>query len=299
MKQIIKPMLAVEVNFDKLRYPVYSQPKLDGIRVIIKDGVVYSRSLKAIPNKHVQSLFGHLHGADGELIVGDVTAHDVFQKTTSGVMSKDGEPNVTLYAFDVWNQTDKTYESRYNTLLEVIYQQPQVYDVPYSTIRTQKELLVYADTQISTGYEGIMLRNPYAPYKYGRATNNTQELLKYKLFEDSEFKCIGVEELMHNENELKLDELGYAERSSCKDGLKPSGMLGALILMWKDNEKLTVSTFKVGTGFTEQQRKDIFAEKDSANSIIGKFVKVKYQSSGMKDKPRFPSFVGVRSREDM
>ena len=80
MKQVIKPMLAVEVDFNKLRYPVYAQPKLDGIRVIIKDGVVYSRSLKPIPNKHVQSLFGHLHGADGELIVGDVTAQDVFQK---------------------------------------------------------------------------------------------------------------------------------------------------------------------------------------------------------------------------
>ena len=294
MKQVIKPMLATEVDFNKLRYPVYTQPKLDGIRVIIKDGVVYSRSLKAIPNKHVQALFRHLQGVDGELIVGNPTAHDVFQKTTSGVMSKEGEPDVTLYAFDMWNQTGKTYESRYNTLLEVIYQQPQVHDVRYNTVNTHKELLAYADTQISAGYEGIMLRNPYASYKYGRATNNTQELLKYKLFEDSEFECVGVEELMHNENELKTDELGYAERSSCKDGLKPSGMLGALILKWKDNE-----TFKVGTGFTEQQRKDIFAEKDSDNSIIGKLIKVKYQASGMKDKPRFPSFVGVRSIEDM
>ena len=186
-----------------------------------------------------------MDGVDGELIVGNPTAHDVFQKTTSGVMSKYGEPDVTLYAFDMWNQTGKTYESRYNTLLEVIYQQPQVHDVRYNTINTHKELLAYADTQISAGYEGIMLRNPSTTYKYGRATNNTQELLKYKLFEDSEFECVGIEELMHNENELKLDELGYAERSSCKEGLKPSGMLGALILKWKDNE-----TFKVGTGFT-------------------------------------------------
>ena len=208
------------------------KPKLDGIRVIVKDGVVYSRSLKAIPNKHVQTLFRHLNGLDGELIVGNPTAHDVFQKTTSGVMSKEGEPDVTLYAFDMWNQTGKTYESRYNILLEVIYQQPHVYDVPYSTINTHKELLAYADIQISAGYEGIMLRNPNTTYKYGRATNNTQELLKYKLFEDSEFECVGIEELMHNENELKTDELGYAERSSCKDGLKPSGMLGALILKW-------------------------------------------------------------------
>ena len=86
-KSIVKPMLAVEVDFNKLRYPVYTQPKLDGIRVVFKDGVVYSRSLKAIPNKHVQALFRHLQGVDGELIVGNPTAHDVFQKTTSGVIS--------------------------------------------------------------------------------------------------------------------------------------------------------------------------------------------------------------------
>lgn len=294
MKQFVKPMLAVEVDFNKLRYPVYSQPKLDGIRVIIKDGVVYSRSLKSIPNKHVQSLFGHMHGVDGELIVGNPTDHDVFQKTTSGVMSKDGEPDVTLYAFDLWSNPSALYEFRYQHLSLVCCEESDVELVPYECIHTHKELLVYANTQIQAGYEGIMLRNPNTAYKYGRATNNTQELLKYKLFEDSEFECVGVEELMHNENELKLDELGYAERSSCKDGLKPSGMLGALILKWKDNE-----TFKTGTGFTEQQRKDIFAEKDSDNSIIGKLIKVKYQASGMKDKPRFPSFVGVRSREDM
>ena len=56
-------------------------------------------------HKHVQALFRHLQGVDGELIVGNPTAHDVFQKTTSGVMSKEGEPDVTLYAFDMWNQT--------------------------------------------------------------------------------------------------------------------------------------------------------------------------------------------------
>ena len=90
----------------------------------------------------------------------------------------------------MWNQTGKTYESRYNILLEVIYQQPQVYDVRYNTINTHKELLAYADIQISAGYEGIMLRNPNTTYKYGRATNNTQELLKYKLFEDSELNVL-------------------------------------------------------------------------------------------------------------
>lgn len=292
-KFIIKPMLATEVDFRKLRYPVFAQPKLDGIRVVIKDGIVYSRSLKAIPNKHIQTLFGHLHGTDGELIVGNPTAQDVFQKTTSSVMSVNGTPDVTLHVFDFWSLPASDYPTRYAVVLTTTQNQLHTKAVPCVEVETHEELLAYAAEQISMGYEGIMLRKPSAPYKYGRSTNNTQELLKYKLFTDAEFECVGVEELMHNENEIKLDELGYAERSSCKDGLKPSGMLGALIVKWKDKE-----TFKVGTGFTEQQRKDIFAEKDSDNSIIGKLIKVKYQSSGMKDKPRFPSFVGVRSELD-
>lgn len=291
-KSVAKPMLAVEVDFDKLRYPVFAQPKLDGIRVIIKDGVVYSRSLKPIPNKHIQSLFGHLNGVDGELIVGSVTAQDVFQKTTSGVMSKEGEPDVTLFVFDVWCRPSALYEFRYQHLCLVCCEESNVSIVPYECINTYKELLAYADTQISSGYEGVMIRNPNAPYKYGRATNNTQELLKYKLFTDAEFECVGIEELMHNENELKTDELGYAERSSFKEGMKPSGMLGALVLKWRD--ATGVSTFKVGTGFTEQQRKDMFN-----TDIVGKMIKVRYQASGMKDKPRFPSFVGIRSELDM
>jgi DNA ligase-1 len=269
-----KPMLAVEVDFNKLRFPIYAQPKLDGIRVIIKDGVVYSRSLKPIPNQHIQSLFGHLNGVDGELIVGSVTAQDVFQKTTSGVMSRDGEPDVILYAFDVWDKQDYVYISRHQYLNIKCCEECNVSVVPYECINTQEDLLAYADEQIALGYEGIMLRSVSAKYKYGRATTNTQELLKYKLFTDAEFECVGVEELMHNENELKTDELGYAERSSCKEGMKPSGMLGALVLKYTD----VSSTFKVGTGFTEQQRKELFN-----SSIVGEMIKVKYQASGMKD----------------
>lgn len=288
-KQIIKPMLAVEVDFNKLRFPLIVQPKLDGIRVIIKDGVVLSRSLKPIPNKHIQTLFGHLNGLDGELIVGNPTAQDVFQKTTSGVMSVNGTPDVTLHVFDFWSLPTSDYPTRYAVALTTIHNQSHTKAVPCVEVETHEELLAYAAEQISMGFEGIMLRKPYAPYKYGRATANTQELLKYKLFTDAEFECVGVEELMHNENELKTDELGYAERSSCKEGMKPSGMLGALVLKWNDNE-----TFKVGTGFTEQQRRDMFN-----TYMVGKMIKVRYQSSGMKDKPRFPSFVGIRSELDM
>ena len=40
MKQVVKPMLATEANFNKLRYPVCAQPKLDGIRGMMVVGMV-------------------------------------------------------------------------------------------------------------------------------------------------------------------------------------------------------------------------------------------------------------------
>ena len=50
----------------------------------------------------------------------------------------------------------------------------------------------------------------------------------------------------------KRDELGYAERSSAKDGMIPTDTLGSLILRYGS------TTFNCGTGFNELQRKDIW-----------------------------------------
>ena len=76
----MKPLLACEVDIDKVDFPIYVSTKFDGVRALVKDCVVYSRSLKPIRNQHVQRLFGkpEYEGFDGELIVGDIYAKDVF-----------------------------------------------------------------------------------------------------------------------------------------------------------------------------------------------------------------------------
>ena len=54
-----KPMLAYTIeDTSKIEYPCYVSKKLDGIRCVILDGVVYSRSMKPIRSKVVQKLFG-------------------------------------------------------------------------------------------------------------------------------------------------------------------------------------------------------------------------------------------------
>lgn len=97
-------MLASSIKSnDDLRFPLLASPKLDGIRCIVKNGLALSRSLKPIPNKHVQDILSRLPSnliLDGELIVGDPYHPNVMQKTTSGVMSENGEPSFTYFIFD-------------------------------------------------------------------------------------------------------------------------------------------------------------------------------------------------------
>jgi DNA ligase-1 len=54
--------------------------------------------------------------------------------------------------------------------------------------------------------------------------------------------------------------------------------------------------FKVGTGFTQAQRDELWGKKAG---MVGKIIKFRYFPTGMKDAPRFPTFVGFRDPRDM
>ena len=121
MSTIFKPMLACEADLTKLSFPLLASPKLDGIRAIVRDGVVYSRSNKPIPNKFVQDRFKHLEHFDGELIVGEPTAHDVYRQTTSHVMAHDKHGfDVRFYVFDHVKHPDKPYRKRMTAMSDLL-----------------------------------------------------------------------------------------------------------------------------------------------------------------------------------
>jgi DNA ligase-1 len=290
----IKPLLSCEVPLDKVKFPIYISTKFDGIRALVIEGVVYSRSLKPIRNKHVQKLFGkpECNGFDGELIVGDIYAKDVFQKTTSGVMSEDGTPDVTYYVFDVFTNNTETYKERLYTLNDklVLVQFTNVVATQQWYIETEEELTKLLSKEKVKGGEGLIGRNPNGVYKYGRSTPKEQFSMKFKFFEQEEFEVVGFNERMHNTNEQKRDELGYAERSSARDGLVPTNTLGSLVLKYND------TTFSCGTGFDDKLRKEIW---DNKELYLGKLASIRYMSVGSKDLPRVPSFIGFRHTEDI
>ena len=290
----VKPLLSCEVSLDKINFPVYVSTKFDGIRALVIDSVVYSRSLKQIRNKHVQKLFGkpEYNGMDGELVVGDIYAKDVFQKTTSGVMSEDGEPYVTFHVFDIFTNNTAPYKERLYELNErlVLEQYSNIVATEQKYVHTKDELLKLLEKERVKGGEGLICRSPSGIYKYGRSTPKEQLSIKLKFFEAGEFEVIGFEERMHNTNEATTNELGYAERSSCKENLIPMNTLGSLVLKYGDSE------FRCGTGFSDAQRKEIWENKES---YLGKLASIRYMSVGQAVLPRIPSFQGFRDKDDI
>lgn len=292
----VKPLLSCEVSLDKISFPVYTSTKFDGIRALVIDSVVYSRSLKPIRNKHVQRLFGkqEYNGFDGELVVGDIYAKDVFQKTTSGVMSEDGEPDVTFHVFDLWSIPTFDYEYRQRYLQEILLDEDKEYpSIVYAMIHLCKnidDLTFFLEHERNVGGEGLICRSPSGIYKYGRSTPKEQLSVKLKFFENGEFEVIGFEERIHNTNEATTNELGYTERSSCKENLIPMNTLGSLVLKYGDTE------YRCGTGFSDAQRKEIWENKES---YLGKLASIRYMSVGQAILPRIPSFQGFRDKDDM
>jgi DNA ligase-1 len=302
MTTIVKPMLAGKATdeqisklFDKFG-EMYASPKLDGIRCMIQNGIALSRSLKPIRNKYIQTVLGGLeifNGLDGELIVGDPTAHDVYRTTTSNVMRSTGTPDFTFWIFDLFNHP-YTYSSRQYEIYSIdpTGMQPHIKVLKSVSIFNINEMHGYEQFCLDQGYEGIILRDPNSGYKHGRSTAKEGGLLKIKRFEDGEAGILAVEEQMHNGNEAKTNELGRTQRSSHKENKVPMGTLGALVC----KDVVSGVQFNIGTGFTDEVRKQLWECQDK---LIGQTIKYKSFKIGVKDAPRHPVFLGMRDSSDM
>ncbi len=298
----LRPMRAEKAALKDFRYPLVGSPKLDGIRALAKDGQPLSRTLKTIPNRYVQHCFSEaakvLQGFDGELIVGDPTDKDVYRRTDSAVMSHGGEPNFHYYVFDRWDLTDLGYTKRRETLFNVLSEVPSwVYILESVLLSDQFELLRYEDKMIEAGFEGIMLRHPNGRYKYGKSTLNEGYLMKFKRFVDTEAEIIGFTELMRNDNEAEINELGLTKRSKVSANMTPMGVLGNFIVRGAEvGNPFYGVTFEVGSGLTAADKAKFWKERDS---LLGKIIKVKYFERGVLDKPRFPVYLGFRNAVEM
>lgn len=293
---MFKPMLAADADPALLRFPLMASPKLDGIRASVVNGKLLTRSLKEVPNRHLfHSLsLDALDGLDGELIVDSPMAPDVYRKTVSGVMSHEGISGAAFHVFDLHNR-NAPYHERLQELREFKWPaglQVSVSILPQAHIQDEQQLTTYEAALVSCGYEGVILRDAEAPYKFGRSTAKEGYLLKLKRFQDSEAEVLEVIEEMFNANDAQTNELGRTQRSTAKANLVPKGRMGAL----RVRDVTTGVEFNIGTGFNDADKSDWWTNH---RARIGAVVKYKFFPVGVKDKPRHPVFLGLRSKRDL
>lgn len=295
---ITRPLLAATLeDVAALKFPVLATPKLDGIRVLKVAGKAVTRKFKPVPNRHIRELL-EKHLPDG--VDGEVMTPGTFNDIQSKVMSFDGEPEFTFYAFDyVKDSLIKPYKDRMLDMVNDLESAVRDSTLPFSInlltpvlVRTMEELLELESQCLEHGFEGVMIRQPDSKYKCGRSTPKEQILMKLKRFLDAEAKVIDFEEKMQNDNVQERDEFGLAKRSSKKDGLIPANTLGALVV----EDLKTGVRFGIGSGFDDELKKEIWLNR---RQYKNKIVKYKYQSVGVKNAPRFPVFLGFRSKLDI
>lgn len=288
----MKPMLATTVeDFNSLTYPLMASAKLDGYRCVCYDNKALSRSLKPIRNNYVRSQLeanmATLNGFDGELCLANLTEN--FSTVSSAISASDGCPDFRYVVFDYVGEGSyqERFINRYNLNLPSF-----VLLVPMQIVNNFEELMALHTRWTRQGFEGTMVRrfDGKDAYKFGRSTNREAYLCKIKDFDDCELEVIDMVERLHNGNEATTNELGRTQRSSHQENMVGRGDLGALVCRYGD------STVNVGSGFTDEQRFELWQNK---SKYIGQLAKIKHQSSGAKDKLRFPIFIGFRDPDDI
>lgn len=303
----MKPMLARDWIESKVKFPCIIQPKIDGVRALCIDGKLVGRSLKPFANKYVTHLLSRpeFSGFDGEITVGipeDRTSETLCRDTTSAMNRIEGEPVVTWTIFDV--VSNKKYSDRIKDAFAVdgsVY----IRVIGGSYIRNMQELLSYESQCLDMGYEGVILRDPVGLYKEGRSDSKMQ-CWRIKRFIEEEVLVTKILEGSKNNNEKKVNELGRTERSSHQENMQPNGEVGTIIgtllkdifhpvtgnVLFKEGLEVQVSPGEM----TQEECKFYWSNQEQ---IVGKVIKFKTFPQGVKDKPRFPTFVCFRDKSEI
>lgn len=245
----------------KIKFPVFTQPKLDGIRciAIVKDGVatLWSRTRK--PINSVPHIIQELEAAfenmdiilDGELYNHEMKSD--FEKIVSLVRQKEpgeGHEIVQYHVYDLIAD-EEAFKHRY-AKLHRMFRMFEFYSlklVPTDVAKTEEEVVTNFERYVKEGYEGAMLRNVESLY----AQKRSMDLQKMKPFIDDDFLITGVTEGRGKMAGLAI--FSCAAKNGNPFEVKLKGELESLRKymqdesLWK-NKKLTVRYF----GLTNKEK---------------------------------------------
>jgi DNA ligase-1 len=323
---VFRPMLAAKFEEGSVKRLLEEQgflvmqPKIDGMRVLIDESAIpRSRSGKEHKNKYLRDFTRHhpsLRGVDGEVVSGLQYSAETFRESMSGIRAEDGSPEFTFYAFDYYigDIAQGSYAGRRDhvrNLIQGLLPDPDVGSIitsdlgdysaklvlcPQREVRSLEEITEYEEELLVAGWEGGILRHPYAAYKFNRATARGGELIKLKRFEDDEAIVVGYYPWEHNANEAQTDVRGYTTRTSHQENRHALDRLGGFHceLLRDRSVKFDIGVFR---GWGHSDRDQLWVERESC---VGRVIKFAHQGyGGGYDRPRTPVGLGWRHVNDL
>jgi DNA ligase-1 len=206
-----EPMLAHkwEDHKAKTQFPVWSQPKLDGIRCIItKDGMKSRNGKPILAAPHIMKSLQAIFELCPTLVFdGELYNHELrndFEKIVSLVRKvkpeevdiQEAANLVEYHIYDIYdlqpNWDDVGFSARnyrINSIFADYIDDTRIKHVRTTRVENQEELDALYGEYLEDGYEGQMIRTN-GPYEQKRS----KTLLKRKEFEDKEFPIERLEE---------------------------------------------------------------------------------------------------------
>ena len=312
----IKPQLAEDAVLDKVQFPCIVQVKIDGVRAMNLNGTLTGRSLDPFAGFGITNYFSQREflGFDGEMILGNnPKCSERLCSLTTGAMGRfkgvTEMPDLHWFVFDL--VTPETvalkYEDRHAELSRRVAKinHSRIHLVPSYVVDTAAHLAHNIAEFAKAGYEGTIIRNPNSVFKPGRSTKEGQ-LWRVKPWADFEIVVTGITEGQMNANEAKTNTLGRTERSSAQAGMVPNGQVGSIqgtmLADFHDpisGKLLFPKGLPVTAGSGEMSVAEALDYFSSPHKIVGHVAKVKTMTHGVKDLPRFPTYVSHRLPQDM
>lgn len=269
-KKFFEPMLAEkwEDRKNEIRYPIYSQPKLDGIRCIVKSDGMWTRAGKPIISApHIFNALKPLFDKNSNLVLdgelyADKFAND-FNKIVSLVKKTKPDANdlaesaksIQYHVYDI-PSIGEHFDKRAKALIDI--ELPECCVIVKTDVAVNEAAVdrLYGE-YVEAGYEGQMLRVD-APYENKRS----KYLLKHKSFIDEEYTILEINE-------------GEGNRT---------GTAGHMVFERNGNR------FKSNIKCTYEQGVDIWQNRDK---LLGKSATVKYFNLTPAGIPRFPYVIKI------
>ncbi len=271
-QSIIKPMGAhkLDDHYQKLKYPVCVQKKLDGYRCLShynmkeKKIELLSKNMKPflhLPhikdelNKIKELYSGNLY-LDGELYEKGLQLHNIGSMVRKQYVNKENierMKQVSYYVFDCFqiDKMDLTFKERFEYLKKNIFNKysfKYIKLVDCMTLNNYEEVLKENEKYLMEGFEGVIVRNLNGLYQWNK---KSYDVLRTKEFKKGIFEIVGAKE-------------GQGAQK------------GSVVWQCKCLKNNNKTFWVIPIGTIEERRKQWKEYEKNSKKYIGRKVKVKY-----------------------